>query len=97
MPARDAQWIIGTLVAVAIALSMQINTQTSNLRSDMNQRFNEVNQRFREVDQRFSEVNRRLEGFDERLRNVEIAFGKVDQRLELLERVVLPADARTPD
>ena len=90
MPARDAQWIIGTLIAVAIALSMQISAQTSNLRSDMNQRFDQVNQRFREVD-------RRLEGFDERLRNVEIAFGKVDQRLELLERVVLPADARRPD
>ena len=31
-----------------------------------------------------------MNGFDTRLRNVEIAFGKVDQRLLIIERVVLP-------
>ena len=42
------------------------------------------------------EVERRLESFDERLRNVEIAFGKVDQRLDIIERIVLPpADSRS--
>ena len=29
-------------------------------------------------------------GFDNRLRAVEIGFGKVDQRLETLERTLLP-------
>ena len=29
--------------------------------------------------------------FEERLDAVEVAFGKVDQRLETLERVLLPA------
>ena len=33
----------------------------------------------------------RLAGFDERLRAVEVALGKVDQRLLTIERVVLPA------
>ena len=33
----------------------------------------------------------RMDGFDGRLRNVEIEFGKVDQRLLTIERVVLPA------
>ena len=37
-----------------------------------------------------TEVNARMNGFDTRLRNVEIAFGKVDQRLLIIERVVLP-------
>ena len=113
MPDRNAQWTIGTLIAVAIALSMQVNMQTSGLRADinqirneisqfrneMNQRFNqlrnEMNQLRNEMNQRFSETNRRLESFDERLRNVEIASGKVDQRLAIIERVVLP-DAPDP-
>jgi hypothetical protein len=37
-----------------------------------------------------AEVNDRMERFDTRLRNVEIAFGKVDQRLLIIERFVLP-------
>ena len=120
MPDRNAQWSIGTIITVAIALSLQIGTQMSGLQADLNQlrnetnqRFslvenqmnqiraeinqlrNEMNQRFSEMNQRFSEMNRRLDSFDERLRNVEIAFAKVDQRLEIIERVVLP-DAPAP-
>ena len=105
MPDRNAQWIIGTFIAVAIALSMQtaglrtemnqLRTEMSRLRTEMNQRFSEMNQRFSEMNQRFSEVNRRLDSFDERLHSVEIAFAKVDQRLEIIERVVLP-DAPAP-
>ena len=37
-----------------------------------------------------TELNTRMDGFDTRLRNVEIAFGKVDQRLLTLERILLP-------
>ena len=99
MPDRNAQWTIGTVVAVAIALSMQMSMQTSGLRADFNQLRSEMNQRFNqlrsEMNQRFSETNRRLESFDERLRNVEIALGKLDQRLEIIERIVLP-DAPDP-
>ena len=36
-------------------------------------------------------IETRLDGFDERLRNVEIALGKVDQRLLTIERIILPA------
>ena len=32
-----------------------------------------------------------MDGLDARLRAVEVAFGKVDQRLATIERVVLPA------
>ena len=106
MPDRNAQWIIGTIITVAIALSLQIGMQTSGLRGDINQLRNETNQQFSlveneinqlrsEINQRFSEMNRRLDSFDERLRSVEIAFAKVDQRLEIIERVVLP-DAPAP-
>ena len=102
MPDRNAQWIIGTFIAVAIALSMQtagLRTEMNQLRNEMNQRVslveNEINQLRNEMNQRFSEMNRRLDSFDERLRSVEIAFAKVDQRLEIIERVVLP-DAPAP-
>ena len=98
MPDRNAQWIIGTFIAVAIALSMQtagLRTEMNQLRNEMSQLRNEMNQRFSEMNQRLSEMNRRLDSFDERLRSVEIAFAKVDQRLEIIERVVLP-DAPAP-
>ena len=95
MPDRNAQWTIGTLIAVAIELSMQISMQTAGLRAEMNQLRTEMNQLRTEMNQRFSEMNRRLDSFDERLRSVEIAFAKVDQRLEIIERVVLP-DAPAP-
>ena len=95
MPDRNSQWTIGTILAVAIALSMQISMQTAGLRAEMNQLRTEINQWFSEMNQRFSEMNRRLDSFDERLRAVEIGFAKVDQRLEIIERVVLP-DAPAP-
>ena len=114
MPDRNTQWVIGTLFAVAVAMSMQI----SGLRGDMNQLRNEVrsemselrgemrsemselrgemNQLRGEMNQRFSEMNRRLESFDERLRNVEVTLGKVLQRLEILDRIVLPDPGEDP-
>ena len=102
MPDRNSQWTIGTILTVAIALSLQIGMQMSGLRAEMNQLRTEMNQlrtemnqRFSEMNQRFSEMNRRLDSFDERLRAVEIGFAKVDQRLEIIERVVLP-DAPAP-
>jgi len=35
-------------------------------------------------------IDARLNGFDARLRAVEVALGKVDQRLATLERLLLP-------
>ena len=78
MLSRDAQWIIGTIVAAVIALSVQIagaRSDHAELRSDMR------------------EMRHDMRSLDDRLRDVEIAFGKVDQRLATLERLHLP----TPD
>lgn len=78
MPSRDAQWVIGTIVAAVIALSAQVGGIRSNLveiRADMR------------------EMRGDIRSLDDRLRAVEIAFGKVDQRLATLERLHLP----TPD
>ena len=49
-----------------------------------------VNARIDDLSPRMDRIETRLDGFDERLRNVEIAFGRVDQRLLIIERVVLP-------
>ena len=35
-------------------------------------------------------LGHRIEGLDARLRSVEVGFGRIDQRLETLERVILP-------
>ena len=69
VPGRDAQWIIGTVVAAVTALSVQM----AGIRSDI------------------AEIRTDMRRMDDRLRTVEIAFAKVDQRLLILERVLLPA------
>ena len=69
MPSRDAQWVIGTIIAAVIALSVQM----AGIRSDI------------------AEIRTDMRSMDDRLRAVEIAFAKVDQRLLILERVLLPA------
>ena len=82
MPSREAQWIIGTIVAAVIALSVQISGGHAELRSDI-----------REIRSDIREIRSDIRGLDDRLRAVEIAFGRVDQRLATLERLHLP----TPD
>ena len=78
MPSRDAQWVIGTIVAAVITLSVQMG----GIRSDLT-----------EIRADMREMRGDIRSLDDRLRAVEIAFGKVDQRLATLERLHLP----TPD
>ena len=79
----DTKSIVGTGVAViasvvgsAVAVIAVVVTLVGGVRDDTRS--------FR------AEVNTRMDGLDTRLRNVEIAFGKVDQRLLTLERILLP-------
>ena len=80
MPNRDVQWVIGTMVVLAGLLVWRVDAG-----------FAAVNDRIDRLETRMDRIETRLDGFDERLRNVEIEFGKVDQRLLTIERVVLPA------
>ena len=73
----DAKWIIGTMLGGMVGMTAILVTLTVTLLGDVR------------ADLR--RVEDRLDGFDERLRAVEVAFGKVDQRLATLERVILPA------
>ena len=80
MPSRDAQWIIGTLIVLAGVMVWRIDAG-----------FAAVNARMDRLETRMDRLETRIDRLDERLRNVEIDFGKVDQRLLTIERVVLPA------
>ena len=102
MPNRDVQWVIGTMVVLAGLLVWRIdagftgvNARIDDVRADLTARIDDLSvgltARMDRIETRMDRIETRLNGFDERLRNVEIAFGKVDQRLLTIERVVLPA------
>ena len=93
----DTKWIIGTVVVLAALLSAQMAGQIGAVNDridDVNNRIDDVNNRIDDLraglTARIDRIETRLDGIDERLRNVEIAFGKVDQRLLTLERILLP-------
>ena len=97
----DTKAIIGTIVAVAVSLggllSVQfsgINARFDDLRADVTTRIDDLRTdlttRIEAVETNLTGVRTDLGRFDDRLRAVEIAFGKVDQRLETLERLHLP-------
>ena len=66
----------------------------------MNGRIDTTNGRIDELRNDMREDHRQMREdhreFNTRLRNVEIEFGKVDQRLETLERAVLPQAPAAP-
>ena len=102
--------IVGTGLVMAGLLSAQISSGNASLNTridDVNNRIDDVNNRIDDVNNRIDDVidemhrrmdriEARLDRFDERLRAVEIAFGKVDQRLETLERAILPTASPPP-
>ena len=61
-----------------------VNARIDDLRADLTARIDRI-------ETRIDRIETRLDGFGERLRNVEVEFGKVDQRLLTIERVILPA------
>ena len=91
---------ISLLLAVsAIVVTLGVGTCSTNARIDdlsdsVNRRFDDlsdsVNRRFDQVRADIRELRADHVRFDERLRAVEFAFGKVDQRLLTIERVLLP-------
>ena len=99
---NDTKAIIGTIVVAAISLggllSVQIagvntridgvNTRIDDLRTELIDRIDTVKT---DLSNQIADIRTDLRRMDVRLRAVEIAFGKVDQRLETLERLHLPA------
>lgn len=69
----------------------RVDTQQSvhNLRSEMNQQFEQVDQRFEQVDQRFEQVDQRFDQVDQRFEQVDQRFDQVDQRFETMHKTQL--------
>ena len=108
----DTKAIIGTIVGTGLLVaglpSAQIagshatlSTRIDDLGKALNGRIDDLRDglsaRIDDLSARVDRIEVRLDGFDERLRAVEIAFGKVDQRLETLERTLLPPAPPPPD
>ena len=79
----DTKWIIGTVIGAVVAMTGVVVTVMAILIGGVNARIDRL-----ETDVR---------GMDNRLRTVRIAFRKVDQRLETLERAILPTASPPAD
>ena len=75
------------------ALNADVDQRIDALNADVNRRFDSVDQRIDEVGADIRGLRADVNGIDERLRAVEVAFGRVDQRLLTIERVVLPPES----
>ena len=82
--------VAGLLLAQLGAVNARIDdlrTELGGFRTDANARIDDLRTELRDFR---TDVVARMEGFDARLREVEVALGRVDQRLLVIERVVLP-------
>ena len=79
--------IIVSIVGTGIGVTAVVVSVIANVASGINSRLNTMNAR---IEALRSDMRKDQQGLDTRLRNVEIEFGKVGQRLETLERAVLP-------
>ena len=79
---------------VAVALLGLVYTGFRDLGQEIESVRADVRGELRRLDDRLRRLDDRLRRLDDRLRGVEIEFGRVDQRLLTLERVILsePAD-----
>ena len=89
------------VIAVVVTLFGGVGEDVRSVREDVRSLGTELNTRMdgfgarmdslgTELNTRMDGLGTRMDGLDTRLRNVEIAFGKVDQRLLTLERILLP-------
>ena len=85
----EVKWVIGTGVVLAGLVGGLLSAQIQNLGTSLNTRIDDLNT---SLSGRMDRLESRIDGLDERLRNVEIAVGKLDQRLLTIERVVLPGE-----
>ena len=87
---NDTKWIIGAVVVLAGLLSAQIAGVNNAVNARIDDLRDDINARMDRIEARMDRIEARFDAFDERLRNVELALGKIDQRLLTIEGVVLP-------
>ncbi len=86
----DTKWIIGTIVPAILVVAGLLSAQISGVDSSLNARIDDMNGRIDDLNGRLERLETDVRSMDDRLRAVEIALGEVDQRLETLERALLP-------
>lgn len=77
---------MGTMVGKGLMLGGLLTAQLAGV----NTRIDDVNARIDDVRADLRDMRAGMERFDARLDALEVSFGKVDQRLMTIERVVLP-------
>ena len=86
----DTRALILTIIGTGLAGLTIVVTVLAMLIAGVNARIDDLRDEMRSMDGR-------LRAVDDRLRAVEVGFGQVEQRLETIERAILPsaaADAR---
>ena len=105
---EQSKWTVGSAIGLGLlllALSANFNArfddqsaQMAGLRAEMAGLRAEMADLRADVTGQIADLRADMRRLDDRLRAVEIAFGKVDQRLLILERVLIPAPvAGAPD
>ena len=82
----DTKAIIGSIVGTGLVVAGLLSAQIAAV----NTRIDDLADRMDRIENRMDRIENLMDRIDTRLRNVEIAFGKVDQRLLTLERILLP-------
>lgn len=75
----DTKWILGTIIPAILVVAGLLSMQIAG-----------INARIDDLSARLERLETDVRSMDARLRAVEVAFAKVDQRLETLERTLLP-------
>ena len=76
-------------------LNASLSRRIDDVNASLSGRIDDLNAslsgRIDDVNDRVDRLEARLDGFDELLRAIEVAFGKIHQRLATLERTLLPS------
>ena len=86
---EQSKWTVGS----AIGLGLLLLALSANFNARLDDQSAQIAGLAGQIADLRAEVRADMRRLDDRLRAVEIAFGKVDQRLLILERVLIPAPA----
>ena len=90
---EQSKWTVGSALGLGVlllALFANFNARFDNLTEQIADLRADVRADVRDIRADVRDVRADMRRLDDRLRAVEIAFGKVDQRLLTLERILIP-------
>ena len=90
---EQSKWTVGSALGLGVlllALFANFNARFDDLTEQIADLRTDVRADIRDIRADVRDVRADMRRLDDRLRAVEIAFGKVDQRLLTLERILIP-------